>query len=56
MNQAQIEGYNWIHDRGEQDTFLVGRLKPGVTAAMATSNLNAVATNSRKSIRKRKPT
>ena len=43
MNQAQIEGYNWIHDRGEQDTFLIGRLKPGVTSAMATSNLNAVA-------------
>ncbi|HZC44360.1 MAG TPA: ABC transporter permease, partial [Acidobacteriaceae bacterium] len=43
MNEAQIEGYNWIHDRGEQDIFLVGRLKPGVTAAMATSNLNAIA-------------
>jgi len=43
MNQAQIEGYNWIHDRGEQDTFLVGRLKPGVTPSMATSNLNAIA-------------
>ena len=43
MNQAQIEGYNWIHDRGEQDTFLVGRLKPGVTPAMATSNLNAIS-------------
>lgn len=43
MNQAQIEGYNWIHERGEQDTFLIGRLKPGVTPAMATGNLNAVA-------------
>ncbi len=43
MNQAQIEGYNWIHDRGEQDTFLIGRLKPGVTSAIATSNLNAIA-------------
>ena len=43
MNQAQIEGYNWIHERGEQDIFLVGRLKPGITAAMATSNLNAIA-------------
>ena len=43
MNQAQIEGFNWIHERGEQDTFLIGRLKPGVTPAMATANLNAVA-------------
>ena len=43
MDQAQIEGFNWIHDRGEQDIFMVGRLKPGVTPAMATSNLNAVA-------------
>jgi len=43
MNQAQIEGSNWINNRGEQDTFLVGRLKPGVTPAMATSNLNSVA-------------
>ncbi len=43
MNQAQIEGYNWIHERDEQDTFLIGRLKPGVTPAMATANLNAVA-------------
>ena len=43
MNQAQIEGFNWIHDRGEQDIFMVGRLKPGVTPAIATSNLNAVA-------------
>ncbi len=43
MNQAQIEGYSWIHERGEQDIFLVGRLKPGITAAMATSNLNAIA-------------
>ncbi|HTU51646.1 MAG TPA: ABC transporter permease [Acidobacteriaceae bacterium] len=43
MNQAQIESYDWIHHRDEQDIFLVGRLKPGVTPAMATSNLNAVA-------------
>ena len=43
MNQAQIEGYNWVHERDEQDTFLIGRLKPGVTPAMATANLNAVA-------------
>jgi predicted permease len=43
MNQAQIEGYDWIHDRNERDIFVVGRVKPGVTAAMATANLNAVA-------------
>ncbi len=43
MNQAQIEGYDWIHDRSEQDIFVIGRVKPGVTAAAATANLNAVA-------------
>lgn len=43
MNQAQIEGYNWINDRNEQDLFIVGRLKPGVSAAAATDNLNAIA-------------
>ncbi|MGC1869658.1 MAG: ABC transporter permease [Acidobacteriaceae bacterium] len=43
MNQAQIEGFSWIHDRGEQDIFLVGRLKPGFTPAAATSNLNAIS-------------
>ncbi|HEX4021500.1 MAG TPA: ABC transporter permease [Acidobacteriaceae bacterium] len=43
MNQAQIEGFNWIHSRDEMDVFLVGRVKPGITAAAATANLNAVA-------------
>ncbi len=43
MNQAQIEGYDWINDRGEQDLFIVGRVKQGTSVAAATANLNAIA-------------
>jgi predicted permease len=44
MMQAQIEiGNPWLERRATANTWVVGRLKPGVSAAAGTANLNAVA-------------
>jgi predicted permease len=44
MMQAQIEaGNSWLEERSTSDTWIVGRLKPGVSPAQAETNLNAVA-------------
>jgi predicted permease len=43
-NEAQIEGYNWIEERGDSNAWAVGRLKPGVTAQQATADLGNIAT------------
>ena len=43
VNQQQIEGDSYLNNRGDHVPWLLGRLKPGVTAHQATDNLNAVA-------------
>ena len=43
MNESQIEGYDWMHDRSNLNLFSIGRLKPGISADAATANLNAIA-------------
>jgi len=40
--QPAIEGYNSLEERGNHSEFVVGRLKPGFTAAQATADLNAL--------------
>ncbi|WP_348262939.1 ABC transporter permease [Telmatobacter sp. DSM 110680] len=40
--QPTIEGYDVLKQRGNHNGFVVGRLKPGVTAAQATADLNAL--------------
>jgi predicted permease len=41
-NEAQVEGYDYLHDRRSRFT-VIGRLRPGVTAQQATDNLDAIA-------------
>jgi len=44
MMQAQIEAGNpWLDNRATADVWIAGRLKPGVSPARATANLNAIA-------------
>jgi predicted permease len=44
MMQAQIEGGNsWIDDRNTWNMFVIGRLKPRVSAAQAEADLNSIA-------------
>jgi predicted permease len=42
VDQAQVEGFYTLDDRGQQSALLIGRLKPGVTVAQATGDLNTV--------------
>ncbi|HUI57827.1 MAG TPA: ABC transporter permease [Bryobacteraceae bacterium] len=42
--EPQIEpGNNWLDERGDQNLFVLGRLKPGVSMAQAEGALNAIA-------------
>jgi predicted permease len=43
MNEQQIEGYNYLDKRSNDGLWVVGVLKPGVTPAEASQNLNAIA-------------
>lgn len=43
MNEAQLEGYNWLKHRGDSNSWVIGKLKPGVTPQQATANLNTIA-------------
>jgi predicted permease len=43
LNEQQIEGYNWIHQRNDQNSWVVGRLKDGITEATAEANLSGIA-------------
>lgn len=47
-NESQIEGDNYLEQRSNRQVWLVGRLKPGVTAQQATQNLNAIASQLKK--------
>ncbi|MGA8090444.1 MAG: ADOP family duplicated permease [Terracidiphilus sp.] len=42
VEQPTIEGYDVLKQRGNHNGFVVGKLKPGVTPAQATADLNAV--------------
>ncbi len=44
MMQPQIErGNAWLNERHTWDTWILGRLKPGISAAAATADLNRIA-------------
>ena len=43
VNQEQIDGYSYLARRSNHSLFLVGKLKPGVTPAQGSENLDAVA-------------
>jgi predicted permease len=43
VNERQTEGYDFVHNRSSHGLFVLGSLKPGVTAAQANEDLNAVA-------------
>jgi predicted permease len=42
VEQPTVEGYNALQYRGNHSEFVLGRLKPGLTAAQATADLNAL--------------
>jgi predicted permease len=44
VDQEQIEGWNGLKERTARSIWLIGRLKPGVTPAQATGDLQAIAT------------
>jgi predicted permease len=43
MQQTVVQGYDQLKYRGNHSNFVVGRLKPGTTAAQATADLNSLA-------------
>lgn len=43
LNEEQLEGGDYLHNRANVDVTVIGRLKPGVTPAQATQNLDAIA-------------
>jgi predicted permease len=43
VNTEQVTGDNSLEQRADRGIWLVGRLKPGVTAAQAASDLNSIA-------------
>ena len=43
LNEEQIEGYSFLDKRSNHGIWMLGALKPGITARQATDNLNAVA-------------
>jgi predicted permease len=43
VEQPTLEGYNALESRGNHSAFVLGRLRPGVTAAQAAADLNALA-------------
>lgn len=43
VNEEQTQGYDYLRNRGNHTLWIVGLLKPGVTAQQAQDNLNAIA-------------
>lgn len=43
MMEPQIEGWSWLEVRNTHNSWLAGRLKPGVTVEQAEANLNVIA-------------
>jgi predicted permease len=44
VDQEQIEGFDYLKERTSRSFWLVGRLKPNVTAAQAEADLHSIAT------------
>ena len=42
VNEAQVEGWDYLSNRTTVATTVIGRLKPGATPRQATENLNAI--------------
>ncbi|MBN9662410.1 MAG: ABC transporter permease [Acidobacteria bacterium] len=42
MMEPQIEMRNWLEDRNTWNAFVIGRLKPGITARQAEANLDSL--------------
>src|SRR6202044_3911053 len=43
VQQPQLEGWNALTSRGAHSSFVIGRLKQGVTPAQATADLQSIA-------------
>lgn len=43
QNASQLDGFNWLNDRNNQNLWIIGRLKPGVTSAMAAGNIQSIS-------------
>lgn len=43
LNEAQVEGSDYLHNRAYITVTVIGRLKPGVTPRQATGNLDAIS-------------
>jgi predicted permease len=43
VNEKQVQGYDFLRSRGNHTLQIVGLLRPGVTAAQAQDNLDAIA-------------
>ena len=44
VDQEQVEGFNGLKERTGRSLWLVGRMKPGVTAAQTDADLHSIAT------------
>src|SRR6185437_5950039 len=42
LNEAQIEGYDWLTGRNNQNSWVIGRLRDGVSTAQAEADLNRI--------------
>lgn len=42
-NELQLEGYNWLENRGNHNAWVVGRLKPGVTPQQANADIAKIS-------------
>ncbi|MGA7313778.1 MAG: ABC transporter permease [Silvibacterium sp.] len=43
VNENQIDGWNFLDERGDHTIFVIGRLKPGVSITAAESDLNVIS-------------
>lgn len=42
-NEAEFEGFNWLKDRGDSNSWVVARIKDGVTPKQVSGELNSLA-------------